>query len=94
MSIEQCVYQPGSGGVRLTDSAVNSASKYLTSVSDVTWGLKGGVICKQIGNSVVQLLLTLQILASIECKNTFSPGGPWTACVACRCDLWMMQIET
>ncbi len=32
-----------SGGVNVTDSPVNSESKYLVSVSDVTCGLKGGV---------------------------------------------------
>lgn len=26
--------------------AVNSSSKYLVSVSDVTWGLKGGLSCR------------------------------------------------
>lgn len=38
----------GSGGVSSTLSPVNSSSKYRVSVSDVTCGLKGGVICKYI----------------------------------------------
>lgn len=37
---------PWSGGVSSTDSPVNSWSKYLVSVSEVTWGLKGGVTYK------------------------------------------------
>lgn len=36
---------PWSGGVMVIIWAVNSSSKYLVSVSDVTWGLKGGLSC-------------------------------------------------
>lgn len=37
---------PWSGGVMVIIWAVNSSSKYLVSVSDVTWGLKGGMSCR------------------------------------------------
>lgn len=37
---------PWSGGVMVIIWAVNSSSKYLVSVSDVTWGLKGGLSCR------------------------------------------------
>lgn len=39
------VAPPWSGGVMVIIWAVNSSSKYLVSVSDVTWGLKGGLSC-------------------------------------------------
>ena len=32
-----------SGGVMVMDWAVNSSSKYRVSISDVTWGLNGGM---------------------------------------------------
>ena len=37
---------PWSGGVMVIIWAVNSSSKYLVSVSEVTWGLKGGLSCR------------------------------------------------
>lgn len=39
-------YSQRSGGVMVIDCAVNSSSKYRVSISDVTWGLKGGMSCK------------------------------------------------
>lgn len=38
--------------------AVNSSSKYLVSVSDVTWGLKGGLSCREWGGRLPSWLCT------------------------------------
>lgn len=40
-----CLTLPCPGGVIVMVCAVNSSSKYLVSVSDVTWGLNGGTSC-------------------------------------------------
>lgn len=39
---EETAYSHFSGGVMVMVCAVNSSSKYLVSVSDDTWGIKGG----------------------------------------------------
>jgi len=53
---------PGcSGGVSSTDSPVNSESKYRVSMSDVTWGLNGGVICTCHQQNTFTFHATLQV---------------------------------
>jgi len=88
---------PWSGGVIVIICAVNSSSKYLVSVSDVTCGLNGGTSYEKHKNNfflhVHELLFKAgRSLSTVIRYNGFKKKNPTihnkgTACIKARCAL-------